>query len=197
MLLFGASGVFVQLQDALNSIWNVAPKPGRTLHNIIEDRVLSLVVVLGTGFLLLVSLVLSAALSALNGVLRAYSFPGDLELWQWINGGFSFVLITLLFAAIFKLLPDVKIGWRYVWGGAALTSLLFSVGKFGLGLYLAHSGVASAFGAAASLVIILIWVYFSAQILLFGAEFTKVYARYRGARLEPADNAEWIACSSG
>jgi membrane protein len=152
----------------------------------IKDRFLSLTMVLGTGFLLLVSLMLSTALSAFGGALGG---GGDGIIWQLVDQVASFVVITLLFAMIFKLLPDVEVAWRDVWIGAILTATLFTLGKFLLGFYLGREGAASGFGAAGSLVVILLWVYYSSQILLFGAEFTAVYAKKYGGGLKPAPNA--------
>lgn len=187
-LLFGASGVFAQLQDALNTIWEVQPKPNRTLIFIIRGRFFSFTMVLGIGFLLLVSLLLSAVLA---GVVHFFGnlVPGFDFLWQLLNFVLSFGVITLLFGMIYKILPDVKIGWNDVWIGATITSLLFTIGKFLLGLYLGNSSFGSTYGAAGSLVIILTWVYYSAQILFFGAEFTKVYARKYGSQIVPNENA--------
>ena len=179
-ILFGASGLFGQLQDALNTIWEVEPKPGRGILGIIKDRFLSFTMVLGIGFLLLVSLVLSALLSALDPYLTDL-LPGSIYLLQILNFVISFGVITLLFAMIYKILPDVKIAWSDVWIGAAVTSLLFALGKFLIGLYLGNSSAGSAYGAAGSLVILLLWIYYSAQILLFGAEFTQVYAKKYGS----------------
>ena len=188
-LLFGASGFFGQLQDALNTVWGVEPKEGRGFWGTIKDRFLSFVAVLGTGFLLLVSLVVSSALAALgkwfNGLL-----PMPEIVLQTINFAVSLVVVTALFALIFKILPDVRVAWRDVWIGAAMTALLFSIGKFAIELYLGKSNVASAYGAAGSLVLILIWVYYSAQILLYGAEFTQVYANRMGQRIVPAPDAQ-------
>jgi membrane protein len=189
MLLVGASGTFAQLQDALNTIWKVAPKPGRGWKDVIRDRFLPFTMVFGTGFLLLVSLVVSAALSALSQFLASESVLANARWWAAINWVVSFGFITLLFALIYKILPDVKIAWRDVWLGAALTALLFTAGKYLLGLYLARSSVASGYGAAGSLVVILIWVYYSAQIFLFGAELTRVCANRFGRGFEPTDNA--------
>ncbi|MBC7815657.1 MAG: YihY/virulence factor BrkB family protein [Planctomycetaceae bacterium] len=186
VLLFGASGVFAQLQDSLNTIWEVAPKPGRGWKGVLRDRFLSLSMVLGIGFLLLVSLVVSAGLSAMTGLL------GDSVselIGHVINVVVSLAVITVLFAMIYKFLPDVKIAWRDVWLGAAATSALFVVGKLLVGLYLGRSSAASAYGAASSFVLILLWVYYSSQILLFGAEFTQVYANRFGSRIEPARGA--------
>ena len=190
-LFVGATGVFVQLQDALNSIWGVRRKPGRGLRNFIKDRLLSFALIVGIGFLLLVSLILSAGLSALGNFMTGL-LPTQATLWQWINFGVSFGVITLLFAIIFKVLPDVKIAWRDVWIGALLTALLFNLGKYLLGLYLGRSSVTSAYGAAGSLVIVLLWVYYSAQILFFGAKFTQIYSNRYGSHLEPASGAEAV-----
>jgi membrane protein len=188
MLLFGATGVFGELQGALNTIWEVKPKPGRGLGGIIRDRFFSFTLVLGTSFLLLVSLLISAALAALN----KYFFdalPGADMIWQTANVVVSFSVITFLFAVIFKFVPDVKVKWHDVWIGAAITALLFNIGKYLIGLYLGHSSVGSTYGAAGSLVIILIWVYYSAQILFLGAEFTQVYTRRNGSGGKVAENA--------
>ncbi|HEX2055274.1 MAG TPA: YihY/virulence factor BrkB family protein [Nitrospiraceae bacterium] len=187
-LLFGASGLFGQLQDALNTIWGVEPKPGRGIWGLIKDRFLSFMAVLGTGFLLLVSLVLSAALAALGKWFGGW-LPAPEVVLQALNFLISFGVITALFAMMFKLLPDAKVAWSDVWVGAAITALLFTLGKFLIGLYLGKSDVGSAYGAAGSLVIVLLWVYYSAQILLFGAEFTQVYANTSGAKIVPSEQA--------
>lgn len=183
-LLFGATGLFGQLQDALNTVWGVAPKPGRSIKGFIETRFLSLTMVLGIGFLLLVSLVLSTVLSTLNNFLSSL-WTDSLIVFEVINFVLSFGVITLLFAMIYKILPDVKIHWRDVWMGAAVTAFLFSIGKFLLGYYLGNQSFGSTYGAAGSILIILLWVYYSAQILLFGAEFTQVYAKRFGSKIEP------------
>lgn len=187
-IIFGAAGFFGQLQDALNTIWDVAPKPGRGIMAVVKDRFMSFTMVLGIGFLLLVSLLISALVSSLHNYVEGL-LPQAQLVSQIINNLISFGIITLLFAMIYKILPDVEIEWRDVWVGAAITALLFTIGKFLLGLYLGNSGVASTYGVAGSFVVLLLWVYYSAQILLFGAEFTQVYARRRGARIQPADNA--------
>lgn len=188
-LFVGATGVFVQLQDALNSIWGVRRKGGRGLSTFVKDRLLSFALIVGIGFLLLVSLALSAGLAALGNSISGL-LPGQSTLWQWINFGVSFAVITLLFAMIFKVLPDVKIAWRDVWMGALLTALLFNLGKYLLGLYLGRSSVTSAYGAAGSLVIVLLWVYYSAQILFFGAKFTQIYSSRYGSHLQVKRGAE-------
>ena len=190
-LFVGATGVFVELQDALNSIWGVRRMPGRGLRNFIKDRLLSFALVVGIGFLLLVSLVISAGLSAL-GTFMVGLLPAQANIWQGINFVISFGVITLLFAMIFKVLPDARIVWRDVWIGAVITAFLFNLGKLLVGLYLGRSSVTSAYGAAGSLVIVLLWVYYSAQILFFGAKFTKIYSdRYR-SHLEPVPGAEAV-----
>jgi membrane protein len=186
-LLLGAGGVFGQLQDALNTVWGVEAKP-RGILGTIRDRFFSFTMVVGAGFLLLVSLIISAGLAALNNFLVGL-LPNAVFVLQIINFLVSFGIITLLFALIFKVLPDVEIQWSDVWIGAAFTAILFTIGKTLIGLYLGNSGVASTYGAAGSLVIVLLWVYYSAQILLFGAEFTQVYARRYGSQIRPADDA--------
>ncbi len=188
VLIFGASGVFAELQDALNTVWEVQPKPGRGVFNVIRNRFLSFSMVLGIGFLLLVSLVMSAILAALVNFV-GNAVPGVSVLLQLVNFIFSFVVTTLLFGLIYKVLPDVKIAWSDVWIGAAITSLLFSIGRFLLGMYLGNSSFGSTYGAASSLVIILAWVYYAAQILFLGAEFTQVYARRYGSQIVPTENA--------
>jgi membrane protein len=187
-LLFGASGVFGQLQDGLNTVWEVQPKPGRGLLGIIKDRFLSLTMVFGVGFLLLVSLVLSAALSALGAYVNSLLPLPEIVL-QALNFIISLLVITLLFAMIFKVLPDAKIAWGDVWIGATITALLFAVGKLLLGLYIGRSSVGSAYGAAGSLVVILVWIYYSTQILFLGAEFTQVYANRYGSLIKPDEDA--------
>jgi membrane protein len=188
ILLFGASGVFAELQDALNNIWKVKPKPGLGLFSLARDRLLSFTVVLGTGFLLLVSLVLSAALAAL-GAWMNHAVPGMAWLWQSLNALLSFLVVALLFAMIFKILPDAKIDWRDVWIGAVVTAALFTVGKAGIGEYLGHSGLTETYGTAGSVVVLLVWVYYSALILLFGAEFTHVYALNTRRHVAPTELA--------
>jgi membrane protein len=198
VLLFGASGVFVELQDALNTIWKVMPRPGRVVWEVIRERLLSFSVILGTGFLLLVSLVLSAALEALGGALKPIdALPGGAAIWQGLNFVLSFSIITLLFAMIYKVLPDAEIAWRDVWVGAVITALLFTGGKYLIGLYLGRSGLTSAFGAAGSVILVLSWVYYSSLILLFGAEFTRVYAKHNGSLLRPSYNAVRVPCPGG
>lgn len=189
VLLVGASGVFAQLQQALNTVWNVQAKPNGGIWEFVRKRLLSFGMVLVIGFLLLVSLILSAILSGI-GKLEINLLPGLTPLWQLLNFAISFGLISLLFALIYYYLPDVKIRWQDVWVGAVITALLFTFGKFLIGLYLGRGSLGSAYGAAGSLIVFLAWVFYSAQILLFGAEFTQVYARKYGKRIRPNSHAE-------
>ncbi len=188
VLLFGATGVFAELQNALNTIWEVKPKPGRAVKNMIRQRFLSFAMVLGIGFLLLVSLVISAVLAAFVNYFKNV-VPGVDFLWHIVNVILGFVVTTVLFGLIFKVLPDVKITWNDVLAGASLTAILFSIGRFFLGEYLGNSSFSSTYGAAGSLVVLLVWVYYNAQILFFGAEFTQVYARKYGSHIVPDKNA--------
>lgn len=188
VLIFGATGLFTELQDSLNTIWEVQPKPGKIVKNMVRQRFLSFAMVLAIGFLLLVSLVISTVLSALVNYFQ-YLLPGVDFVWQIINFILAFVITTLLFGLIFKVLPDAKIVWKDVLIGAAITSLLFSLGRYALGHYLGNATFGSTYGAAGSIVVILVWVYYTAQILFFGAEFTQVYARRYGSRIVPADYA--------
>lgn len=188
VLIFGASGVFAELQDALNIIWEVKVKPGQGIGIFIRKRILSFSAILGIGFLLLVSLVISAVLSIFNTYFSSL-IPGIDFIWQIINFFVAFGIVTLLFAFMFKYLPDAEISWRDVWMGAMITSLLFSIGKQALGAYLGGGSFGSTYGAAGSLVVILVWVYYSAQILFFGAEFTQVYARRYGSKIVPDKHA--------
>lgn len=188
-LLFGASGVFGQLQDSLNTIWEVKPKPGGGLWALLRSRFLSFGMVLATGFLLLVSLVFSAALAGLGTNLQG-TFPALEAVWHIINFVITFLVVTLLFALIYKFVPDAKIAWNDVWVGALITALLFSVGKILIGMYLGKSSIGSAYGAAGSLVVMIVWIYYSAQILFFGAELTQVYAKRFGSRIMPKEGAE-------
>ncbi|ARV59631.1 ribonuclease BN [Nostocales cyanobacterium HT-58-2] len=188
VLIFGATGLFTELQDALNTIWEVQPKPGRAMKNMVRQRFTSFAMVLAIGFLLLVSLVISAVLAGIVGYFRNV-LPGVDFAWQIVNFILGFTITTVLFGLIFKVLPDVKITWNDVLIGAALTSLLFSIGRYLLGQYLGKSSFGSTYGAAGSVVIILAWVYYAAQILFFGAEFTQVYARKYGSRIIPDKHA--------
>ncbi len=190
-LLFGATSAFVQLQTSLNVIWRVKPDPKQGgVKNFITERLLSFGMVVSLGFLLLVSLAVSAALEGMGSVITSH-------LPQWLSKGVlhgfelvaSVILIALLIAAIFKVLPDAEIKWRQVWLGAIGTALLFTAGKFLIGLYLGRSGAASVYGAAGSLILIVLWIYYSSLIVLFGAEFTKVLSERRGQVALPKEGA--------
>ncbi|MBA3660060.1 MAG: YihY/virulence factor BrkB family protein [Gemmatimonadales bacterium] len=186
----GATGAFLELQGALDAIWRVKPKEGAGLRELLVQRLVSFGLVIGVGFLLLVSLVISAALAALNKYMGAL-VPGLTELWLGLNVLVSLGVVTLLFAMVYKFLPDVELGWRDVWMGALVTAGLFTIGKSLIGLYLGTSSLASSYGAAGSVVVLLIWVYYSAQIVLLGAEFTRVYyERTSGTRPVPVVGAE-------
>lgn len=179
-LLFGASGVFIQLQDSLNAVWNVEPSPQAGVKAIVRKRVFSFAMVITIGFILMVSLVVSAALSALSTFTNQL-VPALESFWKLFNLGISLGVFTLLFALIYKYLPDITIAWRDVLVGAFFTALLFSVGKELLGFYLGNGSFGSAYGAAGSVVTVLAWIYYSVQIMLFGAEFTQVYTRKYGS----------------
>ena len=184
LALFGASGVFGQLQDALNTIWGVKAKPGAGIAGFIRSRFLSFAMVAGVCFLLLVSLVLESVLKSFSHYVQAM-FPGGIVIALVVYSIFDLAVVVLLFASIFKFLPDVKIQWRDVWIGAVMTAIFFAIGKWALGLYLGSGTAASAYGAASSLITLLLWIYYSSQILLFGAEFTQVYAARAGRALVP------------
>lgn len=183
-LFFGAAGVFVQLKSALNTIWDVENRPAGGVWGFIRKYLLSFTMVLGVGFLLLVSLMLSAFLATVGNFIGRYMGGLDVVM-KIVSFAFSFGVISLLFAILFKYLPDVKVAWNDVWVGAAMTALLFTAGKFGLGFYLGNEKVGEAYGAAKSLVVMILWIYYSAQILFFGAEFTQVYSKYRGTKFKP------------
>jgi membrane protein len=186
--LFGASGIFGQLQEALNTIWSVKPMPGQGIWGFIRARFLSFAMVGGVCFLLLVSLTVENLLRGLHSYLQSI-VPGGHYLGLAVFYVFDLAIIVLLFAMIFRYLPDAKIAWRDVWTGAALTAILFAIGKFLLGLYLGSGAAGSAYGAASSLITLLLWIFYSAQILLFGAEFTKVYANTYGSHVKPEEHA--------
>ncbi len=190
-LLLGASGVFGQLKDALNTIWEVQPKPGLGLLNTIKERFFSFTMVLGTGFLLLVSLVVSAGAAVLSNFLSSILPGGDI-IGFIISLITSLLVVGLMFTLLFKFLPDVKIAWGDVWIGGLVTAVLFVLGQFLLGLYIGSGAVGTSFGAVSSLVIILVWIYYSTQILFLGAEFTQVYTNKYGSRVRPKENAEMV-----
>ena len=189
-LFVGATSVFIQLQQSLNAIWNVRPRSSG-VRSFIRYRLLSFASLLAIGFLLLVSLIISAALDAaekwMNGVT-----PGSAIIWNIIDLAVSLGIITLLFAMMFKTLPDVILSWRNVWLGSFVTALLFTVGKFLLGVYLGRTSLGSAYGAAGSFVVVLLWVYYSTEILLFGAASIRVYADEQGRKIQPAAYAKLV-----
>jgi membrane protein len=184
-LLLTATGVFGEMQTSLNAIWKAQPSTS-TVSQLVRARIASLGLIVALGFVLMVSLVVSAALTALGSYLQSV-FPGVHFLLQALNFVLSLVLISALFAAIYKILPDTPIAWRHVIAGAVVTALLFTIGKTIIGLYIGSSKVASSYGAAGALVVVLLWVYYSAQIFLLGAEFTKIYAEGDRARSQRAN----------
>ena len=188
LALFGASGVFGQLQDALNTIWGVKAKPGGGILGFLRSRFLSFAMVGGVCFLLLVSLTLESVLKGFSHYIQGV-LPGGIVIAIAVYWIFDLAVVILLFAIIFKFLPDAKTQWRDVWIGAALTAIFFALGKWALGLYLGSGSAASAYGAASSLITLLLWIYYSSQILLFGAEFTQVYACRAGRGVEPDEHA--------
>jgi membrane protein len=190
-LAVAATGVFVQLQNSLNLLWNVRQARGMGLRNFIRHRLLSFAMVVGIGFLLLVSLVCSAGLAALGNFIGDYVSGTEIVL-KALNFVISLGIITTLFAMIFKFLPDVKIAWRDVWLGGFITAVLFNVGKYLIGIYIGRSSISSVYGAMGSLVVLLAWVYYSALILFFGAQFTCVYAQRFGVKPQPVGGAEFV-----
>jgi membrane protein len=186
---FGATGLFLQLQSALNVIWEVTPKPGRRLRGFLHDRFGSFLAILGISTLLLAELLVTAALAALGRILPSSLTPQGFPLWRAVTFVVSWAFLTLAIALVYRILPDAKIAWRDVWVGAGVGALLFFLGNHLIGWYLAATSVTSVYGAAGSIVIVLLWVYYSSQVMLFGAEFTRVYAKYRGSPLEPKENA--------
>ena len=195
-VIFGASIVFAELQSDLNQVWGVKSEVRRGLIlDLVLNRIRSFSIALGVGFLLLVSLVLSAALTALQDYLTQW-MPSVPWFWQAGNITISFLVVAILFAMIYKYLPDVQIEWRDVWIGAVVTSFLFNLGKHLISIYLGHAAIGSAFGAAGSFAVLLVWIYYSALISFFGAEFTQVYARRHGRQIEPKGHARSVGKSS-
>ncbi|MGE4231702.1 MAG: YihY/virulence factor BrkB family protein [Bacteriovoracia bacterium] len=193
-LLLGASGVFGQLHDSLNTIWRAKPRHKRSIINILRQRFFSFAMVFGIAFLLMVFLFVNAGLSALSkllsttlpttvlgSIIHQIDLPGSLSVWQVFNFSISLFVISALFSMMYKLVPDETISWRDVWLGAFITAFLFNIGNFLMGFYIGNSGIASAYGAAGSLVVLLVWIYYSAQIVFFGAEFTRIYAKTYGS----------------
>jgi membrane protein len=188
LALFGATGVFGQLQDALNTIWGVKAKPGDGIMSFIRARFISFAMLGGVFFLLLVSLTIEALLKGFSHYVQGH-LPGGMAIAVSVYVIFDFAVVVLLFAMIFKYLPDAKVQWRDVWIGAVMTAILFGIGKWALGLYLGSGAASSAYGAASSLITLLLWIYYSSQILLFGAEFTQVYANQAGRQVKPSEHA--------
>lgn len=188
-LLVGATSVFGEMQDSINTIWRVKAKPKRGWVKLIKDRLLSSSLIISIGFLLIVSLIVNGALLALSDKLQSIFPDITVVIFNIINAVISFLVIAVLFGVIFKVLPDVKISWSDVRAGALFTALLFMLGRVVIGIYIQKSSTGSAYGAAGSLIIILLWVYYTAAILYFGAEFTRAYAEFTGARIAPADYA--------
>jgi membrane protein len=188
-LLFGATGVFYQLQQVLNRMWEVKPKPKGKIWKLVKDRIFSFGLILVVGFLLLVSLVLSAALSAVSNWATGLISESLTVVFTIIDFVVSIGIITLLFASIFKFLPDARIRWRDVWVGAFLTAILFVIAKFALGLYFGNTNPGSAYGAAGTVILIMLWVSYAGLLLLFGAEFTQTYANAHGRFVKPDSDA--------
>ena len=188
-LIIGATSVFMEIQDSINLIWRVKAKPKKGWLKMITNRLISFSMVISLGFLLIVSLIISALISALSNKITHYFPEVTVQLFNLINLGITFLVIAVLFGIIFKFLPDVKIGWRDVRTGAFFTSLLFMLGKYLIGIYIQTTGTGSTYGAAGSIIVILVWIYYTAAILYFGAEFTQVYADNYGHKIEPAEYA--------
>lgn len=191
-LIIGATSIFIEIQDSINLIWRVKPKPKRGWVKILKDRLLSSSLVVSLGFLLLVSLVINGVILALSDRLSRYIPGGGVWLVSGINFLVSAGVITVLFGVIFKVLPDAKIAWKDIRWGAIFTALLFMLGRYLIGLYIETTGTGSTYGAAGSLIVILVWIYYTAAILYFGAEFTQAYANLYGIRIEPADYAVYV-----
>jgi membrane protein len=189
VLLLGASGFFAQLQDALNTVWKVKPQPGQGIWIFVRKRVSSFLMVLAIGLLLILSLILSAVVSTLSKYQADY-LPGWAILWENLDFVVSLGLMTFIFGLMFKYVPDAKIAWKDIFVGSVITALLFLFGKFLLGVYLSKGSLGSAYGAAGSLIVLLAWIYYSAQIILFGAEFTQVYMRIYGSKIRPSKHSQ-------
>ncbi|WP_460965715.1 YihY/virulence factor BrkB family protein [Spirosoma litoris] len=191
-LVMGATSIFVEIQDSVNLIWRVKPKPKKGWVKLLKDRLLSSSLVVSLGFLLLVSLIINGLVLALSSTLTRY-LPG---LGVYVISAFNFLIstsvVTVLFGVIFKVLPDAKIAWKDVRGGAIFTALLFMLGRYLIGVYIETTSTSSTYGAAGSLIVILTWIYYTAAILYFGAEFTQAYANHFGIKIEPADYAVYV-----
>jgi len=192
VLLAGATGIFTEIQDSINHIWNLKSKPKRGLLKMLMNRLISFSLIISLGFLLMVSLLLNTLVDALSKQLMRLLPAGGVYVMDVVNNCLMFILVTLLFGIIFKVLPDAKIRWKDVMVGSVATAVLFMAGKFCIGFYLGHSNLSSVYGTAGSIIIVMLWVYYSAVILYFGAEFTKVYAKHYGGEILPNDYAVWI-----
>ncbi len=192
VLILGATGIFTEIQDSINHIWGLKSKPKRGLLKMVVNRLISFSLIISLGFLLMVSLLLNTVVEALSRQLMKL-LPGNaVYVVGILNNCLMFILLSLLFGIIFKVLPDAKIKWKNVMVGAFSTAILFMIGKFGIGFYLGHSNLGIVYGTAGSIIIVMLWVYYSAVILYFGAEFTKVYAKRYGGEIVPNDYAVWI-----
>jgi len=196
VLLFGASGVFVQLQEAMNTVWNVMPDPEQGIRHTIQKRIVSFVMVLGLGVLLLILLGLSTAVAFLGSEIEA-ALPGSLPVVQALNGIVAFVLLIGVFALVFRTIPDVQVEWRDVVLGAVVTAVLFLLGVLAIGIYLQNTDLNSSYGAAGSLIVLMVGMYYSAQVFFLGAEFTQVYANRYGSHILPEEGAVWARRATG
>lgn len=190
-LLIGATGIFVEIQDSLNLIWGVRPKAKKGFIKLLINRVMSFSMIIGLGFVLIVSLIINTILIATSSYLLSLLPQLPINVLSLINTVVIFFVISFLFSVIFKMLPDVKISWRQVWPGSFVTSALFLIGKFLIGIYIGNTNTVSLYGAASSIIVLLLWIYFSAAILYFGAEFTRAYIEYHGKKIEPNSYAEY------
>jgi membrane protein len=189
VLFFGASGIFLEIQDSLNIIWRVKAKPKRGWLKLIQNRFLSFSLIIGLGFLLLASLIINFLMNALSQWIEKFMHTITSLIIRGVNLGITFIVISVLFASVFKFLPDVKIKWKNVRSGAFFTAVLFMVGQYLINLYIRHAAKTSAYGAAGSILVILVWIYYTSAILYIGAEYTQVYADATGSHIEPADYA--------
>ena len=192
-LIFGATTVFFQLQRSLNDLWDVEAAPKKAIIKYLLDRANSLGMILVIGFLLMITMVLSSAISLLNNYITSRLGLETYVMMEVVNFSVGFILVTLVFAFMFKVLPDAEISWRAVWSGAFLTAILFTIGKFLLSLYFSELKPTSAFGTAGTVVLIMIWINYSCMLIFFGAEFTKVYSKKRGFNIVPSRHAKWSA----
>jgi membrane protein len=192
-LIFGGTTVFFQLQKSLNNLWNIEAAPKKAIVKFLLDRANSLGMILVIGFLLMITMVLSSAISLMNNYITYRLGLETYILMELVNYVIGFILVVLVFAFMFKVLPDVEISWRSVWLGAILTAVLFTIGKFLLSLYFAELKPTSAFGTAGTIVLIMLWINYSCMLVFFGAEFTKVYSQKKGYKIIPSRHAKWSA----